>query len=342
MPKGTLTSAQLDASSAAPALPVTPTPPAAQQEGVRSIETYRGDIENLVKDKNVSVLSIAAAEAARRGSHQSDAIAPSTPKQSSGLLKTIGLYALGLVLLVGASGALAYIVERPTSVATPPAAPAAPFIAVDDTKDITIAGGTPRASLMGSLTAARDSTSLSLGLIARLLVTVASTTPAGTQVLMPIDAQSFFTIIAPNMPGALLRTISPTYLLGVHVYTTNAPFLILHVDSYEQAYAGMIAWEPYMQQDLAPLFTTAAPIHIPEEGIATSTPAPSVQFFQTGFTDSIVENHDARVIQNSSGDISLLWTFIDRNTLVIATNSTTVREIISRLKDAPVTPNPGQ
>jgi UDP-N-acetylglucosamine transferase subunit ALG13 len=58
--------------------------------------------------------------------------------------------------------------------------------------------------------------------------------------------------------------------------------------------------------------------------------------------DKIVENHDARVIQNNTGDVSLLWTFIDRNTLIITTNDATLREIISRLQTAPVTPIPGQ
>ncbi len=326
--------------AAAPA-PLAPEPPKPEEGGVKPLQTYRGDIESVVQDKNVSVLSIATAEAQRRGTQQMGSQEPGShaPAQSS-WLKTAGLYTLGLLLLAGASGALAYILQRPTSVNTPQAI-VTPFIAVDDTKDITISADTTRLSLMSSLTAAKDSTSLALGLISRLLVTVASTTPSGP-VLQAVDAQSFFSLIAPNMPPALVRTIRPTYLLGVHIFSTNAPFLIMSVDSYEQAYAGMVAWEPYMQQDLAPLFNTPAKIHIPEEGLASSTPSADSKFIQTGFVDSIVENHDARVIQNGTGDISLLWTFLDRNTLVVATNGTTVREIISRLKEAPITSVPTQ
>jgi hypothetical protein len=334
-----------------PQTPATEVPPAAadasiseptqkkEEPVVQPIETYQRDIEDLVKDKNVSVLSIAAAEAERRGSVQPSVTQEGTSASHRSLLKNSALYGLGFLLLVGASGMLAYILVRPTAVSTPQAVPAAPFIAVDDTKDITILPSTTRGNLMSSLTAAKQATSLSLGLISRLLVNVASTTPSGP-VLLPIDAQSFFTLIAPNMPQGLLLTLRPTYLLGVHVYNDNQPLLILSVDSYEQAYAGMLAWEPYMQQDLSPLFDYTPTAHIPEEGVATSTPAP--QFIQTGFVDKIVENHDARVIQNSTGDISLLWTFLDRNTLVITTNDATLREIISRLQQAPVTPVPGQ
>jgi len=51
---------------------------------------------------------------------------------------------------------------------------------------------------------------------------------------------------------------------------------------------------------------------------------------------------DARVLQNQYGDVYLLWTFLDRNTLVITTNDATLREVISRLKEAPITPIPGK
>ena len=325
---------------------------------VKSIETYQGDIEGVVKDKNISILSIAAAEAERRGSQQISGGAASTPSGMPGAktLTSIALYVLGFVFLAGASGALAYILERPTSVGAPAAAPTAPFIAVDDTKDITIAPTATRASVMSTLTAAKEATALSLGLMSRLLVTVASTTPSGTQGLEALSAQSFFTLIAPDMPQALLRAINPNYLLGVHVYDNNQPFIIMSVDSYEQAYAGMLAWEPSMQQDLSPLFNYTPPVHIPEEQVgastvstsspqanaAASTTPPASPVAPTGFVDSIVENHDARVIQNSTGDITLLWTFLDRNTLVITTQGATLREIISRLQEAPVTSSTGQ
>ena len=328
----------LDDKKAEPAPAPTPAPtPKAETPMVQPIETYQRDIEGLVQDKNVSVLSIAAAEAARRAqTPASEERAPA--KDRSALIKNIGLYALGFVFLVAASGALAYIVERPTSVSTPQA-PTAPFIAVDDTKNITIDQNTTRASLMATLTAAKQATALSLGLMSRLLVTTASSTLSG-QVLVPVDAQSFFTLIAPDIPQNLLNTMNPTYLLGVHVYNDNQPFFIIRVDSYEAAYAAMLAWEPAMQSDLSPLFNYTPSPHIPEQGVATSTTP--TQFIQTGFVDKIVENHDARVIQNSTGDISLLWTFIDRNTLVITTNDATLREIISRLQNAPVTPVPTQ
>ena len=57
---------------------------------------------------------------------------------------------------------------------------------------------------------------------------------------------------------------------------------------------------------------------------------------QGNFLDQIVENHDARVALNAQSDILLLWTFLDRSTIVITTNDATLREVISRLSQASI------
>ena len=316
---------------------------------VKPIETYQSDIEQLVQDKNVSVLQIAAAEAERRARTGGSAAQTPVVKETFSeklekfkqLWKKVAMVIAGVLLLCAAAGGLAYVFLRPTS--TPPVqAPSSPFIAVDDTKVITVDPTDSRSDIMAQLTSAQASVNLSLGLIDRLLPAVASTTPNGGQTLVAMDAQTFLSILAPDIPPQLLRTINPTFLLGVHVYDGNQALLIFNVDSYEDAYAGMLAWEPTMLNDLSPLFAYTPGPHINGTVSTSSVATTSNEFIQTGFIDDIVENHDARVLQNSTGDIYLLWTFLDRNTLVITTNDATLREIISRVEQAPVTPIPGQ
>jgi hypothetical protein len=133
-----------------------------------------------------------------------------------------------------------------------------------------------------------------------------------------MDMQAFLNALVPNIPQKLLRTIQQESALGVHSQSGNQAFLVLRVDSYEQAFSGMLEWENTLGSDLVPLFNT--------------------QSLQTGFIDKIIENHDARVLEDQSGTIVLLWTFLDRNTLVITTNNATLHEIISRVQNAPTTP----
>jgi hypothetical protein len=351
-------------SKPAPAAPLAPDKPKKETTSVSPIETYQGDIEGLVQSKNVSVLSIAAAEAARRESQpQIEANVQKTPIDFAGIARKGAMILGGLALLVGAGGVL-WLVLRPEATVEIQAPQASPFIKVDDTKVLTLPAGVfSHANFIKALADQRDKVALSLGLIERLELVAASTTPAG-QTLNPITVSEFLNYLSPNVPDTLLRALKPTaYLFGVHSYDGNQPFLILQVDSYEAAYAGMLSWEHTMSIELADLFIRPAPVHLEEirpapvatstpDSIATSTATSTADSIATTtatstppapmpvFVDAIVENHDARVIQSQSGDILLLWTFVNRNILVITTNESTLREIISRLADPSIVPTP--
>jgi hypothetical protein len=334
------TEAQRSPEERAAAKPESRPAPAADESLVKPIETYQRDIESVVQNNKVSVLSIATAEANRRSASGTEEPATKEEKTRSWILNA-AFIAGGLLFLIGASGALAYLVTRPTSVPiSTTSVQASPFITIDGVRDITITPNTNREKVMASLNAARQATTLSLGLMGQLLVTESSTTPTG-DIVTPLGAPRFFTLLAPHVPQDLSRTITG-YLLGVHVYDGKEAFIIAKVDSYQTAYSGMLSWEPYIKQDLTPLFDHTPTLHIPKENLASSSADSTQQFSQIGFIDRIVENHDARVLQNKFGDIYLLWTFVDRNTLVITTNAATLREVISRLKQAPITPIPGQ
>ena len=190
---------------------------------------------------------------------------------------------------------------------------------------------------MNDLVSTAKSEQLAVGLIAGFTPMEASTTDAEAPAV-PLSAQQFISALAPDVPNTLLRTLEPNFLLGVHSFNnTNQPFLILSVDSYEQGFAGMLAWETTMSQDLAPLFPTTSSLPAPSTVAATST-----QVINTGFTDNVVDNHDARVLLDQNGNSILLWAFLDQQTIVITTNQYTLTEIISRLKASPITPVPGE
>ncbi len=300
---------------------------------VRPLETYKGDVEELVQTKNVSVVSIAAAEAQRRkkGGQMEE---PAVPHYS---LRRAVMLVAGAVLVCAALGALGYAALR--NAPLPVQAPTqAPFISVDSAQVVTLPAQPTHSAVMQALTSAKNNVQLSLGLVAWLYPTVASTT-AGAEA-QGLTGPQIIALLAPDVPQELALTIEPTYLLGVHNYASYQPFLILSVDSYEQAYAGMLAWEPTMHSDLSPLFDYTPSPQL--AGTATSSATTTAQFLPTPFKDAVVESHDARVIEDSSGTIEFLWTFLDSNTLVITTNEYTLREVISRLSQAPVTPLPGQ
>ena len=319
-----------------PAVPVAPIPsPKKEESTVKSVETYQGDIEKLVQKKNVSVVSIAAGEAIRREGEAIPAEQQETDRRP--LLKKILMIGAGALMLVGAISALLFVLRPATAVKVNADIPA-PFMNVDQTLVFTVPQGSfKRAAAMNALEGQRENVSLSLGLMARIFL--AHPADPTSKKITALSAAEILTILGPNVPDSLLRALDPeVYLLGIHSYDGNQSFLILKTTSYEQAFSGMLDWEYQMKQDLYPLFFRTPREHIPQEGIASSSPTSTPTFVQTGFIDRIVENHDTRVIENSTKDILLIWTFLNRNTLVITTNGATLKEIISRLKNAPVLP----
>lgn len=335
---------------------------APETTSVRPLETYQGDIEKYIQEKNVSAVTIATAEANRRadtvrtsGATQE---AEPPPETGSGWGQKIIIILVSITLVVCAVGGVGYVYMRSYTVPLQTNTQA-PFIVVDDKVAATLPlGNTTRFALMQELQSVTKNTDLSMGLVAQIVPTISATNTQ--QVAMPVA--QFLSLLAPTMSASFVRSVSPTFLFGIHAVSNNQPFLLLKVDSYQQAFSGMLAWEATMSHDLLPLFAYTPPT-LPQVQIitttistttASSTTATTTQststttvsteqpVIQTGFIDRIVENHDARALVNSGGQIVLLWTLLDKNTLLITTNERTVHEIISRLKDSPVQTTIGQ
>lgn len=333
-------------------VPAVPPPPTKEESVVKALETYGTDINRVVSQGDVSVVSIAAAEAERRTRAASgEPVAPQPLAKSESSPMRPVLYIAGGLLLLSALGIVAALLWRPSaSPVQPTGDAAAPFLEVDQTVPVLVSSSATHESLMTDLEAARAKLNISLGLVARLYVAAATSTSKTPD---PLPANELLALLAPDMPQDLQLTILPTYLLGIHSYDQNEAFLVLRVDSYQQAFSGMLAWEDFMQRDLSPLFNYQPPTHIQNQPAASSTIAtlsaatssqttsqPESQVIRTGFVDQVVDNHDARVLRNPAGDIILLWTFLDRNTLVITTNQYTLSEVIRRVNTSSLVPLP--
>jgi len=320
-------------------VPQAPPPPPKAPSIVKPLQTYKGDIESLIKDKNVSMVTIAAAEAEKRA--QASAEEAPVEKGPSPILAFFSrsLMLIGGLALTGAAIGLGiYVYIQFTATVSIPEDTPAPFILVDKTTVVAVPQSRlTRVLLMQELEKARQGTSVSLGLIERILPAATVTSAEGEESLTAIPAGLFLPSVAPLVPEELVRTLAKELLLGIHVFDGPQAFMILHTDSYDQAFAAMLVWENSMKNELLPFFTRTPRPRIQSPGIATTTVTPTTQPLTSVFIDKIVENRDTRAIINEAGDLLLLWTFLDRNTLVITTNEYTLREIIARLS-APVTP----
>jgi hypothetical protein len=112
--------------------------------------------------------------------------------------------------------------------------------------------------------------------------------------------------LSPSIPDQLVRSLDTKEFFGT---VSSGQFIILKVDSYDYAYAGMLSWETTMNQDLLPLFS--------------DSPASTLSHFE----DRIVTNKDARAALDQNGNTLFIYGFYDNNTLVFAKNENTFSQV---------------
>jgi len=308
-----------------PATSVPATPPEEPQSEVQPLRTFRADIEQTIQKTNASLTSIAAAESTRRTALDLEGRTVQKERVPFPIKKVLTIF-VALLFILGGIGALSFLFLKKEPEGIVEIVAPTSFISIDEIAEFPM-GEKGRADILGGLVTLRSETALPVGLVRAIYPTLLAST---TKMLVPTS--SFLTTISPQFPPLLARALRPDFMLGIHSFEENQPFLILKVTAYEQAFAGMLAWELFMPRDLAPLFTRNPRPRTQGEGAASSSP---FGFFETPFTDLTIGNRDTRVYMNEAGDIVLLYVFLDRETILITTNENTLQEIISRLRDAP-------
>src|SRR3989344_845136 len=239
--------------------------------------------------------------------------------------KRIGAIAMSVVLLLLGSGALfgAYTfffteekVPQELSIDT--------IILAEKSVDIDITN-LAQSDVQARLTQTRDTASIPRNTIAhfRVLRKIA-TEKEGVIVEQELTAPSLLEAIAPRIPEALARSFEDSFMLGRYASNQGGMFLILKPTFYENAFAGMLTWEKDMRDDLSPLFG-ARNNNQQQNGTSTSP------LLNSHFTDKVIENKDTRIVVDSQGEIVLLYSFVDRNTLIITSSKEAFLEVFTRL-----------
>jgi hypothetical protein len=160
----------------------------------------------------------------------------------------------------------------------------------------------------------------SLGSITRI-VPVFQGTNSQTQPRAAKTAE-FFAALGLNAPDDLVSSLGDEFFFGLHVVDKNAPVLVIPVTNYSRAFAGMLAWEPTVNADLAPVFTALPASTFDANGIPQSRV----------FIDDVMRNYDVRELKDDSGQIQLYYSFPSPSLLIIAESPYSFPELLSRLQ----------
>lgn len=122
-------------------------------------------------------------------------------------------------------------------------------------------------------------------------------------------------LLGLNLSDQFIRLLGEPndYMIGIHISDRNVPFILLTIESYEHAFASMLEWEKSAEIQLSPLFSTSG--------------SPSNRRI---FKDLVIQNIDVRASRDEDGNLKFLYAFLDRNTLLITNNVHTLTEINRR------------
>ncbi len=302
--------------------PINPPPSPAVEIGPKKIRTFQGDLADAIQHHQASAVKIAIAES-KRSTNQATIGTKKVKSSKKGLVLTLSI----LFILLG-GGVLFYVyyyvIPHGSEIAGPTLVLPA-FIDTDVKKEIPTDTGYLPTVIVTELKTAQLSTNEIENIVFTKNI-IDTETNTSTQAL--IDPEALLTRIGAKPPAAFVRSLSPQFMFGIHHYQTNEPFIIFKTSSFENAYAGMLKWEPTMYEELKTSLGT-------NSTNATSTPTTTAEILapKTFVVDMVIQNKDVRVIQDQNSKILLMYSFIDKNTLIITTNETTLRELLARIGD---------
>jgi len=125
----------------------------------------------------------------------------------------------------------------------------------------------------------------------------------------PASAASLFSVVASDTADTFTRTLKGTPVVGGVGDGDAAPFIVVSVDSFDVALAGLLEWETVMSRDLAPLFGNRVSASESENG----------ELFAPRFVDTEYDGVHARVLRDQNGADRIVYTLRDDNTLILTT-----------------------
>ena len=131
--------------------------------------------------------------------------------------------------------------------------------------------------------------------------------------------EKFLRTLSSQVPAALIRSVTDFY--GSTAQTEEGvdhlQYLVLTVNSYDVSFPAFLAWEPYLIEDVVPVFYSGS------KGSRTAT---------ITFEDRVVMNKDVRVLYDTEGSVLLTYTFITPKQVVITPDLESLRFLLERLQ----------
>lgn len=271
------------------------------QKPIKALRTYQGDVEEALSKTKSSTATIMIAEEKRR--EERPELAPQRRVETGEKNRLyLVLSSILLVLAISVVGGVYYLRSNEDVVVNKKEKPL-----VSATKEIKLKiDGLSGDQAITRIISERDSFNLQANSILFL-----NTINENDE---PLPAQEIISKISPRIPQELARTFDGKYMIGIYSFDTNAPFIIIKTSDYSIGYSGMLKWEKDITKDLGKFFNV--PQNIIGAGIT--------------FVDEAYKNKDLRILVDNNNKTVLLYSFVDKNTIIITTDENVFSAILGK------------
>ncbi|MEK7614595.1 MAG: hypothetical protein AAB428_02930 [Patescibacteria group bacterium] len=274
---------------------------------LKALRTYQADVAESLRSNKTSIASMVMAEQNRKGK-----LAELDSPVSK---KNIILITISAIFLLAGIVSVFLVFSKPGSPADSAKLPKNPsLVFVENEKQIS-ATGINSEILAKTISAEVSGANNKLDSMENVYL---SEDVDGNEIAL--TTQRLFFFLDNRMPPSLLRSLGKKFMLGIHNFNGNHPFLILQTNFYENAFAGMLVWEQYMARDIFPIFAIK---------ISSDSPV-----FLRPFEDKTIKNRDGRVLKDDEGKVVLFYVFKDKKTIIITDSEYTLEEVSRRLNSS--------
>lgn len=289
----------------------------------KPLRTYESDVAEALARKKSSVMSMVVAENKRETGSETISNKPQSHTGKKVLLIVISLIFIG----AGVAGAYYLYLQSPLVPDEPvKQAIKIPSVVEPDIQKVVNINSLSTEQL--STVLATEFMKYEIGL-EKILELIPAKTVASTTIR--VTGSQFISAIGFDMPDILKRSLTDRWMLGVHDSNgQNLPFMIFTTDFFQNAFAGMLKWEESMPEELANLLSYRQRARI-DDPLSTTSIATFFNIRGT-FEDKIIRNRDVREFISQKGEMLFLYSFIDENTIVIATSESTIGVLLDRIE----------
>lgn len=297
----------------------------------KTIRTYESDLALALMKKQTSVANIAIAENKRAETAQRITemgginginTMPVVEKKPLHIpFKQIFIVILGLAFIGGGVWG-SYYLYRKSALARPTLQP----------KEIIIPSLVPFDKKI-SITAEADVTQKQF--IAKIYAAIEKEVIPKGQILeiqTGLTATSFIDLARIDVPDIINRSINDRWMFGVYVEEneTKSIFIALSTDFFQNVFAGMLGWENSMAENLSPIFKIRE--RMEQKNTTASTTITSYFNIKGTFSDKVIRNRDVREFRDIDGELLFLYSFINKETIIISSTESALIAIIDRIE----------